>query len=287
MKPAVAAAIGALLWIGVEAQEGRFRTSVDTVSIYATVSEADGRLVPDLVKENFTVLDNATPREITLFSSEIQPITVVIMLDMSGSMFSRFMRLRTSTLSFIDALLPHDRAQIGTFGDEIAISPHLTSDKQVLRRVLRNELWPMGGTPIWNALDTAMTALASESGRRVVLTITDGRNLCSFPRCLRAGDVERRAVREGFMLYAIGMDGTGLDGEIMTMAEETGGGHFALAEGADLTSTFARVAEELRRQYLIGFSPAVLDGRLHRVDVRVGRAGMKVRARRNYLAGRS
>ena len=115
-----------------EAQEGRFRTSVDTVSIYATVSEADGRLVPDLVKEDFTVLDNGTPREITLFSSETQPITVVIMLDMSGSMFSRFLRLRTSTLSFVDALLPQDRAQIGTFGEEIAISPHLTGDKQVL-----------------------------------------------------------------------------------------------------------------------------------------------------------
>ena len=287
MKLVLAAAIGVLLWIGVEAQEGRFRASVDTVSIYATVSDADGRLVPDLVKEDFTVLDNGTPREITLFSSETQPITVAIMLDMSGSMFSRFLRLRTSTLSFVDALLPQDRAQIGSFGDEIAISPHLTGDKQVLRRVLRNELWPMGGTPIWNALDTAMTALASESGRRVVLTITDGRNMCSFPRCLKPDAVERRAVREGFMLYAIGMDGTGLDGEIMTMAEETGGGHFALPEGADLTATFARVADELRRQYLIGFSPAVLDGRLHRIDVRVGRQGMKVRARRNYLAGRS
>lgn len=287
MKLVTAAAIGAVLGGSLVAQEGRFRTSVDTVSIYATVSDSDGRLVPDLVKEDFTVLDNGTPRDITLFSSDIQPITVVIMLDMSGSMFPRFLRLRTSTLSFVDALLPHDRAQIGSFGDEIAISPHLTGDKELLRRVLRNELWPMGGTPIWNALDAAMTALQSESGRRVVLSITDGRNMCSFPRCLKPGDVERRAVREGFMLYAIGMDGTGLDGEIMTMAEETGGGHFALPVGADLSSTFARVAEELRRQYLIGFNPTALDGKLHRVDVRVGRPGMKVRARRNYLAGRS
>jgi Ca-activated chloride channel homolog len=283
----VAAAIGAALFVVLQAQEGRFRTSVDTVSIYATVSDSDGRLVPDLVKEDFTVLDDGTPREITLFSSDVQPITVVIMLDMSGSMFPRFLRLRTSTLSFVDALLPHDRAQIGSFGDEIAISPHLSGDKELLRRVLRNELWPMGGTPIWNALDAAMTALQSESGRRVVLSITDGRNMCSFPRCLKPGDVERRAVREGFMLYAIGMDGTGLDGEIMTIAEETGGGHFALPVGADLSSTFARVAEELRRQYLIGFNPTAVDGKLHRVDVRVGRPGMKVRARRNYLAGRS
>jgi VWFA-related protein len=281
----------ALVAIGVSArqapQEGRFRTSVDTVSIYATVSDADGRLVPDLAKDAFTVLDNGVPAEITFFSSDIQPITVVILLDMSGSMFSRFIRLRSSTQSFVDALSPQDRARIGTFGEEIAISPHLTSDKQVLRRVLRDELWPLGSTPIWNALDAAMTSLASESGRRVVLAITDGRNMCEMPRCLKPGDVERRAVREGFMLYAIGMDGTGLDGEIIEIAAETGGGHFALPVGADLTATFARVADELRRQYVLGISPTVLDGKLHRVDVRVTHPGMKVRARRNYLAARS
>ena len=287
MKTVLAAAIALVLSVATGAQEGRFRTSVETVSIYATVSDADGRLVPDLVKEDFTVLDNGAPRDITLFSNETQPITAVVMLDMSGSMFSRFVRLRTSTISFVDALQPRDRAQIGTFGEEIAISPHLTGDKQLLKRVLNTELWPNGPTPIWNALDQAMTALSSESGRRVVMTITDGRELCNYRHCVKAGAVERRAVREGFMLYAIGMDGTGLDEEIMSIAEETGGGHFALPEGADLTSTFVRVTEELRRQYLIGFSPAVLDGKLHRVEVRVGRTGMKVRARRNYLAGRS
>ena len=290
MRRIATAAIGMLLGAGLmaqNAQEGRFRTSVDTVSIYATVNDADGRLVADLTKDDFTVLDNGAARDITFFSSDIQPITVVVMLDMSESMFPRFLRLRSSTLSFVDALLPHDRAQIGSFGDEIAISPHLTGDKQLLRRVLHSELWPMGGTPIWNALDAAMTALAPESGRRVVLTITDGQNLCSFPRCLKPDAVAKRAVREGFTLYAIGMDGTGLDGEILEMTEETGGGHFALPPGADLAATFARVADELRRQYVIGFPPAALDGKLHRVEVRVRRPGTKVTTRRTYLAGRS
>ena len=285
MKPLAAAAIAALL-LGAQ-QEGRFKSTVDTVSVYATVNEADGRLVTNLSKEDFTILDNGTPREISLFSNDTQPITVVVMLDMSGSMFSRFIRVRTSTLSFVDALSPQDRAQIGTFGEEIAISPHLTGDKEILRRVLRSELWPMGGTPIWNALDAAMSALTSESGRRVVLALTDGQNMCDLPRCLKAGDVARRAVREGFMLYAIGMDGTGLDGEIMDIATETGGGHFALPQGADLTATFAKVADELRHQYLIGFAPATLDGKLHKVEVRVTRPGMRVKARRNYLAARS
>jgi VWFA-related protein len=268
------------------AQEGRFRTGVSTVSVYATVSDVTGRLVPDLPQEAFSVFDNGVARDITLFSSETQPITVAVMLDMSASMFSRFWRLRASTERFVDALLPHDRAQIGTFGDEVAISPHLTSDKQLLKRVLRTELWPGGATPLWNAIDTAMTALASESGRRVVLAITDGNNMCNFRGCVKAGHVEDRAMREGFMLYAIGMEGTGLQGEILKLTADTGGGHFELPVGADLTATFERVADELRRQYVIGFTPTALDGKLHRVEVRVARDGMKVRARRNYLAVR-
>ena len=89
------------------------------------------------------------------------------------------------------------------------------------------------------------------------------------------------------MLYAIGMDGTGLDGEIMTMAEETGGGHFALPGGGGPDGDV--------RARCRGTPPAVPDRvqpgsarwQLHRIEVRVGRHGMKVRARRNYLAGRS
>ena len=117
----VAAAIGAvLLGLCIEPQrrlkrDGSGRASTPSRSTRRSATRTGGSC-PNLVKEDFTVLDNGAPREITLFSSEIQPITVAIMLDMSGSMFSRFIRLRTSTLSFVDALLPQDRAQIGASG---------------------------------------------------------------------------------------------------------------------------------------------------------------------------
>jgi hypothetical protein len=122
----------------------------------------------------------------------------------------------------------------------------------------------------------------------VVLALTDGHDTCvAYPRCLSAGDVERRATREGFMVYAIGMDGTGLDASMKRLTEETGGGSFELTAGADMTSTFERVAEELRRQYLIGFTPLTLDGKMHKLEVRAVREGMKVRARKSYLAEKS
>jgi VWFA-related protein len=241
--------------------------------------------VTDLQRADFRILDNGQEREITLFSNDPQPLTAVLMLDMSGSMMPRFVKVLESTQWFLDALAPGDRAQIGTFGEEIAISPLLTGDKQVLRRILREELWPAGPTPLWNALDAGMTALAGERGRRVVLTLTDGNDSCDFPDCLEFEDVSRRAAREEFMIYAVAMDDRGLGTALVDLTTETGGGHFELDRKDDLTATFARVAEELRHQYLLGIVPAT-DGKRHNLEVEVLRSGMRARARKSYHAGK-
>jgi Ca-activated chloride channel family protein len=280
------AALGCVLAGTAAMAPAQFRSSVSTVAVYATVGDAQGRLVPDLRGEDFTILDNGVQTDITLFSSDPQPITVAIMLDTSGSMARRFMKVRQSTLWFINALAPGDRAQIGTFGEEIAVSPLLTGDKQVLTRVIEEELWPLGPTPLWNAADQAMTALAREAGRRVVLMLTDGADSCNYPDCVRFRAVERRAAREGFMFYAIAMDSRGIGGELVALTERTGGGHFELKADDNMTAQFARVAEELRHQYLLGFAPASLDGKEHRLEVRLNREGMRVRARDSYLAVR-
>jgi len=286
-----------------------FRSAVRTVAIYATVSDQEGRLVPNLERNAFRVLDNGRSADISVFSNELKQITAAIMLDMSGSMVGRVLRVRESADRFIDAINPGDRARIGTFGDEVAVSPLLTDDQRVLRRVLHEELWPGGGTPLWRALLVGMTSLEGESGRRVILVLTDGNDSDMFPSHPAPGDVKRRAVRDEFMVYAIGMERTagggasggtvitsggaissgriesgGLSQEIVDVVEETGGGHFELKSDADLGDTFARVAEELRHQYLLGFSPVSLDGRVHRLEVQVTLPGCKVRARKSYVA---
>ena len=273
-----------LAWLAA-APSAQFKSSVSTVAVYATVSDGRGRLATALEREDFRILDNGTEREITLFSNDPQHITVALMLDMSGSMMSRFLKVRASTERFIRALVPGDRAQIGSFGDEIAISPLLTGDKDVLTRVLHEELWPSGATPLWNAVDAAMTALRAEPGRRVVLMLTDGADSCDFPDCLDYGDARRRATREDFMIYAIAMDDRGIGGELVELTEQTGGGHFELGRDDNLTATFEQVAEELRHQYLLGFVPAT-DGKEHKLEIQVRRDGMRARARKTYHAVR-
>ncbi len=301
-----------------------FRTGTRTVAIYATVNDAEGRLVPDLERSAFRILDNGRPVDLTVFSNDVQRITVAIMLDMSASMFTKVTRVRDSAERFIDAMAPGDRACIGTFGQEVAVSPLLTDDKQALKRVLGEELWPGGQTPLWRAVLAGMTSLEAEAGRRVVLVLTDGNDGDPFPSPPKAKDVKQRAIQGDYMLYAIGMERTqgelvdttvvlpdgsrkyrpkvesgtpgqwsessewmfsgGLTAAMVDVVEETGGGHFELKSGTELGDTFARVVAELRHQYLLGFSPAVLDGTLHKLEVQVTRPGCKARARRSYIA---
>jgi Ca-activated chloride channel family protein len=276
------------------ARQATFRAGVQTAALYATVSDREGRLVPDLVRDAFEIRDEGRPAPITAFSNEDQAITVAVMLDMSGSMSGKVLRVRSSALTLVAALAPGDRARIGSFGAEVAVSPLLTGDRAILARVIQEELWPGGPTPLWMAIDVAMTSLSKESGRRVVLVLTDGRNfpvdpddcdLYVYPTDPVSPDaLKRRAIDESFMVYAIGLEGTGLDGDIVRLAEESGGGHFELKTDADLPATFARVIEELRHQYLLGFSPAVLDGKVHRLDVRTTTPGLTVRTRKSYRA---
>lgn len=285
LLPLLVVAALSLSSLVVAQQRPTFRAAVRTVAVYATVNDREGRLVPDLDKNAFQILDNGRPAGITVFSNEVQSITVAVMLDMSNSMRGKFVRVRESTLSLVAALAPGDRTRIGTFGTEVAISPLLTGDKDVLTRILQEELWPGGGTPLWKAIDVAMTSLARESGRRVVLMLTDGVDV-AVDQPLRGSPSEltRRAIDESFMVYAIGMEGTGLERDMVDLSEQSGGGHFQLKADADLSETFARVVDELRHQYVLGFVPAVLDGKVHTLEVRTTNPGLTARARKSYRA---
>lgn len=269
-------------------QQGVFRTASDTVPIYATVLDRDGRLAPDLLQEDFRIYDNGELQEITIFKSDVQPITVVIMLDTSGSMTANIDLLKIAAERFVLRLLPDDRARVGSFSDKIIISPEFTGDRDELMRVLREDVQFGNPTFLWDATWASMEALAPETGRRVVLVFTDGDD--SFSVRHNQNGVLERARNEDFMIYAIGLRSDFLgrrtrpDRGLRRLAEETGGGYFELERTADLNTTFTRVADELHRQYVLGFTPKNFDGKVHEIEVRTRINGMTVRARKSYLA---
>jgi VWFA-related protein len=273
-------------------QQRAYRSAVRTVAMYATVVDGAGRLVPDLSKEHFEVFDNGKPQEITIFESTIQPIRVVVMLDTSGSMTLYLELLKQAAEQFVIRLMPGDRARVGSFSDKIFLSPTFTDNRDDLIRVLHNDIQFGNPTKLWEAVNTGMTALSKEQGRRVVLVFTDGEDSAS--KGVDDDSVLARALQEEFMVYGIGLrtaipTAAGLresrpDRNLRKLAEQTGGGFVELTRATDLGAAFTRVADELHRQYVIGFTPSVLDGKPHTLDLRVKVPGMIARARQSYVA---
>jgi len=272
-------------------EQTQFRSSVQTVPVYATVLDKAGRLVPDLEESQFEILDNGKVRPITVFKSDVQPISVVAMLDTSGSMTLNLDFLKVAAEQFVLRLMPEDRARIGSFSDLIFINPPtFTSNRDQLVRILRNDIRFGNPTFLWDAINASLTALQPETGRRVVLIFTDGADDKS--QVATRDSVLERAQQEDIMIYAIGLQSvlpairlvTKPDRGLRKIAEDTGGGYFELTKTADLEKTFTRVADELHRQYVLGFTPEVADGLVHKLEVRVKTPGMIARARKSYIA---
>ncbi len=286
---AAALTLGTVAALG--AQEGIFRSATRIVPVFATAIDADKRLVSDLAKDDFEILDNDKPQTLEIFENEVQPITVVVMLDTSASMTGNLELLDQAAEQFVLRLLPKDKGMVGSFNDKIEFFPSsFTDDRDRLVRSLK-DLDFGNPTRLYDAIHASIERLLTVEGRRVVLVFTDGDDTDSS---VGSGTVLDDARTHEVMIYAIGLRSDYFngqrqvrskpDGGLKRLAEETGGGYFELEKTSDLAPTFTRVANELHSQYVLGFTPSVLDGKVHRLTVRVKRPGVSVRARRSYLA---
>lgn len=296
-----------------QAQQPVFKSASKAVAVYVTVSDVQGRLVPNLTKDDFEIYDNGKKQEITLFDNGVQPITLVMMLDRSGSMVGNFSLVRSAAEQFVGQLLPSDKARIGSFANRIQVDPReFTNSQHDLLELLRTELQDPGPTPLWNAVNVGITALLHQEGRRVVLVFTDGVDRPMGSNNISYHDVQKNAEQEDVMIFAVGlasrqfggggrgrgMGGIGMGGGGLRMPPEepkvdaglpkiaaaTGGGYFELTSANNLGATFRRIADELHRQYALAFTPQNLDGKTHRLEVKLKDPDMVARARKTYVA---
>jgi Ca-activated chloride channel family protein len=276
--------------LSLAAQQPTFRSGSRVVPSYVTVVDGNNRLVTDLTRDDFEILDNGRLQEITVFDNEVRPFTVVLMLDTSISMTHRLKDLYAGAEQFLLRLLPHDKAMVGAFNDKIEFASGFSSDRNSLISTLKH-LDFGNETHLYDAVYASLDQLEKVEGRKVILLFTDGADFGS--RQGSGGALERARDRE-VMIYGIGLETEFFNGQTVVrskpdsvlnrFANETGGGYFDLKRNADLNASFTRVAQELRSQYLIGFSPSTLDAKVHRLEVRVRRPGVKTRSRRSYTA---
>jgi Ca-activated chloride channel family protein len=288
-----ARAIAALALVAPLAAQGqKIKVTTESVPVYVTVMDAEKRLVPDLVIDDFEILDNGKPQTINVFENKPVPITTVVMIDTSGSMTTALDLVKDGAEQFLLRLLPDDRAQVGEFSDKIKFHPgSFIDDRDRLVYLLKNELDFGYPTRLYDAVDESLARLETADGRKVVLVFTDGDDTSSK---VGVGKVMDRAREKDVMIYAVGLVNEYFNGQsrvrsqpdrgLKKLAEDTGGGYFELKRTADLNSTFTRVAQELHSQYVLGFSPETMDGKVHKLDVRVKKGGMSARARKTYVA---
>lgn len=307
-------ALAAFLLAALPAAAGHqptFRGGSDAVRVFATVTDKDGRLATRLAQANFEVRDEGKPQLITHFDNSPQPVRLVVMLDVSGSMAGNLSLLRNSAGQLFLRMAAEDVARVGTFGREVTISPAFTGDSAELRAALPTRIDPDAPTPLWRAIDQAMDAFVDgDDRRRVVLVLSDGKDtgasgpLSFGKRVASQAEVIDRARRDDVMIYGVGMRSRGQrqlpmggppdlrsmmladlpDPGLARVAEESGGGYIEIRGGEDLGAAFEQVLDELHTQYLLAFAPPKRDGKVHEISVRVSPGSFKTRARKSYVA---
>jgi Ca-activated chloride channel family protein len=284
----------------------RFRSSADNVPLFVTVTGKGGRLVTGLTREDFQLRDQGKPRPIVLFDNSPQPVRLIVLIDVSGSMVGNLPLLRAACQELIAHLDPRDLARIGTFGTDVEISPVFARDTRTLLAALPGDINPNAPTPLWRAIDQALGEFGASDGRRVVLVLSDGKDTGPgvFSRkIIDAVSVSDKAEREDVMIYGVALASRPPvssiaprpqdlrevlaanmpDPGLARLAENTGGGYTEIRPRQDLAAEFGRIVDELHQQYLLGFVPIDRDGKTHKVDVKV-RGDGEVRTRRSYRA---
>ena len=294
-------AIAALTSVGVLAQSTQplrdqrlFRSGIELTSISATVTDRDGRLIPDVAREAFEVYEDGQLQTISQFSHERVPVGLGVLIDISDSMFGkRIQDARAAVDRFLfDLLDPQDEFFLLAFNHKPRGLTAWTRERAEVRRAL-DGLRPSGGTAIYDAIFEALPILDRRTRERAaLLIISDGADTASTAT-LR--DVRSALLRNDVFVYAIAIDSADAKAinarvnvdALRDITNQSGGRTELVRNSADLADATARIADELNNQYLIGYtSPKGADGAYHSIRVKVAGMDYRVRARNGYVATR-
>ena len=267
-----------------------FRSTVDQVAVPVTIQSERNEPVVDLRPDDFRVFDDGRPVPIVAFGRIRQSVHVLLLLDTSTSMMQSLSEVRTAANAVIARLAPDDSVQVGTFSSSLRLSPPLSADDSQL--AARLPLVPGANmTILYDALVEGCGAFTGEMDRRAIFVVSDGTDTSSSAS---ARSVIERAAETSVAIYAVGVSSRytergkpivrAPDSTLRQIAEDTGGRYVYAGAGRDFSVLFASMIEELHQQYLLGFTPAHADGRLHELLVTIRRPNVTIRARKRYLA---
>jgi Ca-activated chloride channel homolog len=303
----------------IEGDTLRVNTSLVTVPV--VVRDRNGRYIPGLKRRDFHVFENGVEQRVAYFATVDQPFTVVLVIDTSESTNFSMDQIQDAAISFVKLLKEEDRVMVMSFADHVRVLCEPTSDREVLTQAIRGTK-NGGNTRLYDAVhDVLRKQLSKISGRKAVVLFTDGVDTSSMkgtylntireavesdgpiysvsyntanPLPINAGGLPRRG--GGVLNFPFPGTGGGIPGGgspneyrladeyLHELAAESGGRFFRGDSLAGLSSAFAELADELRRQYSIGYYPPAGQAGLRRnIKVRVNQPNLVVKARETYI----
>ncbi len=259
------------------------------VDFAATVIDAGNNYILDLEKEQFEVLEDGIPQTIVRFSRELTPVSMAVVMDVSGSMKRHLNGVQEAAGQFVSQIRPEDRVMIIEFSDQARMVQPFTADIDQLNRVIRKSR-AQGGTALYDAVAMACDQLKRQQGRTAVILLTDGKdedNKGTKPGSRHTFEEAVEAAREsGVTVYALGL-GKGVATEVLEeLSRKSGGRAYFPPTVEDLREVYGLVAKELRSQYTLGYSSAnrLRDGAWRQLEVTVPGGDYQVRAKEGYFA---
>ena len=283
------------------------------VSVLTSVRDKKGALIPNLTKDDFTILEDGKSQPIKYFARETDlPLTIGMLVDVSRSQESLIGIEQSAASQFFSQVLrKKDLAFLIMFGEETELLQDYTSSPRLLTEGLRQLRVSSGasgihpgpvptisqprGTVLFDAVYLAANEkLKGEVGRKVIVVITDGVDQGS--RMTRNQAIEA-AQKADAVIYSIdysdprfsgmfSIGGGGGEGELRKMSEETGGHVYKVDRKHTLDQVFKELQDEMRSQYSIGYTPTneVKDGGYRHIEIKLANKDLKAQARKGYYA---
>ncbi|MEQ1897748.1 MAG: VWA domain-containing protein [Vicinamibacterales bacterium] len=243
-----------------------------------------------LTADQIVVRENGVPQTIDTFQEAVLPVTIMLALDSSGSMKKSAARAQEAARDFVLATRPEDQIGTITFADR----SQYVHDPTTLRTLPLSAIDAYtadGGTALYDALYDALERLGGiRDVRRVVVVVTDGRDEdrdSNGPGSLRAwDDVLSISQRTEATVYAVGIGSRVDRARLQDLADRTGGAAYFPTDVATLSADYARILDELRRRYVVGYESInrSRDGAWRPVDISAGESGVAIRSRGGYFA---
>jgi len=299
------------------------KVETNLVTIPVSVNDRNGFYVPNLSKQDFKIFENGVEQEVTYFGTSDQPFSVVLLIDVSPSTSYKIEEIQAAATAFVGQLKPQDKVTVIEFDENVRVLTEMTSDRDKIYKAIKRTGFG-SGTSLYEAVDVSLhRELRKIEGRKAMVLFTDGVDTASlrasFESTIRDAEESEAVI---FPIYyntflnnmGIGGGGVMSTPPIISMPGQQSGqpngsssaeytrGRIYLTELATvsggkvfrpestpggLSAAFESIADELRRQYTIGYYPTDTGtaGERRQIRVRVDRPKLIIRARDSYIVG--